>query len=241
MSDIHYFTTLISERKINFNNLLVSQPFQQANLIPLMRSLIGTISWNPAAIKEKAKDSEIKKQGELLCELAEILSALTQKNQEKFTQFLEIGKDIIEQSQIFSRNKNTSLLNIFNQLKSFKPDENLLLFLFKHSHSFHNYQVFELGLFLESFFDKQNKTSMLEIVQYNGSALKYVSKELQADKGFVLAAVKQNGLALAYASIELQADKDVVLAAVKQDRRALKYASKELQADKDVLSLINKN
>ena len=54
------------------------------------------------------------------------------------------------------------------------------------------------------------------------------SKELKADKDFVLKAVKRDGCALRYASEALKADKNVVLEAVKQKGNALMYASEAL-------------
>ena len=54
---------------------------------------------------------------------------------------------------------------------------------------------------------------------------KYTTKES------ALEAVKRYGFALKYASKELQADREVVLEAIKREGFALKYASKELRLE----------
>lgn len=92
------------------------------------------------------------------------------------------------------------------------------------------------------------------MVTEDGSALKYASMELQADKEVVTTAVSYRaspaegdagreefvppragkgpcGAALEFASAELQADKDVVLAAVALDGNALQWAASTLKGD----------
>ena len=57
----------------------------------------------------------------------------------------------------------------------------------------------------------------------------YASKDLRADRAFVLEAVRKNGGSLAYASDELKKDRAVVLEAVKQNGNAFRYASEEFK------------
>ena len=66
------------------------------------------------------------------------------------------------------------------------------------------------------------------------------SRELSADRKFVLAAVRysppEDGASyLKHASTELRADREVVLAAVKKRGSALQYASAGLRADREVV------
>ena len=114
-----------------------------------------------------------------------------------------------------------------------------------------------------------DKDFMLEILREEGSALKYVSEELQgdqdfifdafklnkkteilnyvkkeflADKNFMLKILGEDGTALKYASEQLKSDQDVVLAAVTENAEAINDASEELQSDRDfILSAIKKN
>ncbi|MCU9936310.1 DUF4116 domain-containing protein [Mycoplasmopsis cynos] len=82
----------------------------------------------------------------------------------------------------------------------------------------------------------KNRDIMLEVVKWNGNALRYASEELKKDREVVLEVMKRDyRVALQYASKELWSDKDVVLEAVKRDYRVLQYASKELWSDKDVV------
>eukprot|EP00746_Dinoflagellata_sp_MGD_P043879 gnl/MRDRNA2_/MRDRNA2_20684_c0_seq1.p1 gnl/MRDRNA2_/MRDRNA2_20684_c0~~gnl/MRDRNA2_/MRDRNA2_20684_c0_seq1.p1 ORF type:complete len:161 (-),score=44.97 gnl/MRDRNA2_/MRDRNA2_20684_c0_seq1:341-823(-) len=72
--------------------------------------------------------------------------------------------------------------------------------------------------------------------KWGGDALRYASKDMQADKKVVMEAVKTWGRALKYAAKELRADKEVVMEAVKHpDGLALRYAAKELRADREVV------
>ena len=67
------------------------------------------------------------------------------------------------------------------------------------------------------------------------------SRELSADRRFVLAAVRHHRTSstpssyLKHASTELRADREVVMAAVKRRGSALQYASAGLQADREVV------
>jgi hypothetical protein len=53
--------------------------------------------------------------------------------------------------------------------------------------------------------------------------------------------IENNGLALKYASKELKNDKKMVLIAVKNNGNALKYASEELQIDPELINVAKKN
>tara|TARA_B100001093_G_C26846283_1_gene1022950 strand:+ start:609 stop:863 length:255 start_codon:yes stop_codon:yes gene_type:complete len=53
-----------------------------------------------------------------------------------------------------------------------------------------------------------NKPEM--VIEKNGLALKYASKEFKNDRKMVLLAVKSNGNALKYASEELQKDPEII-------------------------------
>ena len=91
---------------------------------------------------------------------------------------------------------------------------------------------------------------VLEAVQQDASylkILKYVSKEVLADREVILAAVKKDARALKFASVELKSDREIVLAAVQQDASRLKpdpkyasaalraVASVELHADREIV------
>jgi hypothetical protein len=80
-----------------------------------------------------------------------------------------------------------------------------------------------------------DKQFVLDTVKSNGRALGYASKELRADREVVLEAVKSKAIALRCASKELRADREVILAAVKSDGNLLQILPKELQADKEVV------
>jgi lambda repressor-like predicted transcriptional regulator len=82
---------------------------------------------------------------------------------------------------------------------------------------------------------ESHRHCMMAAVQQRGTALRFASVELRADRAVVLAAVRQSGLALRFASDELRADRAVVLAAVRQCGGALLFASAELRADREVV------
>ena len=82
---------------------------------------------------------------------------------------------------------------------------------------------------------RNNLEIVLAAVSQNGSALRYASEELRADRETVLVAVRNCGSALRYASEELRADPAIVLAAVSQNGCALRYASAELKADREIV------
>ena len=103
------------------------------------------------------------------------------------------------------------------------------------------------------------KDLVLRAIRFNGSALEYVSIDLQNDKEIVLECIRQNEYALEYAGINLhnnkefilesinagcaisyvkdifRNDKEVMLAAVKKSGRSLYYASTKLQDNKDIV------
>ena len=70
-----------------------------------------------------------------------------------------------------------------------------------------------------------------------GSALKYASDELKADKDIVLLAVENKPESLRYASKELRNDKDVVIKAISKVGWILKYASLQLRKDIQVVKI----
>ncbi len=57
------------------------------------------------------------------------------------------------------------------------------------------------------------------------------------NKETVMAGIQQDGTALRYASRDLQADPEVVLAAVRQDPMALWYASETLLDDSEFMAV----
>jgi len=72
-------------------------------------------------------------------------------------------------------------------------------------------------------------------VKKAGLALEYATRDLKADKEFVMAAVTNQGGALKFAADALKHDKEVVMAAVDQDGTALKFALGGLNQDPDCL------
>ena len=79
-----------------------------------------------------------------------------------------------------------------------------------------------------------DKDEVLKLVQQDGTALKYASKELRNDRNIVTAAVREDGLALIYASKELQDSKDVALTALQKNPDAFTYVSPRLKQDQDI-------
>jgi len=57
----------------------------------------------------------------------------------------------------------------------------------------------------------------------DGTALRFCTKEMRADREFVLAALSFDGLGLRHASIELKNNREVILAALDNDGAALQY------------------
>lgn len=88
---------------------------------------------------------------------------------------------------------------------------------------------------------KADKTLMIAVVTFCGSALEHASKALQNEKEVVLAAVTQNGTALRYASQEMKSDKHVVHAAMRQQFSALSFASDALLKDVEFVCLLVKD
>lgn len=84
-----------------------------------------------------------------------------------------------------------------------------------------------------------DKDVVLAAVSNYGHSLSYAPNTLRADKDVVLAAVSNYGPALEWASTELKKDREVVLAAVRNNGSALRYASNELKGDKELLSIRN--
>lgn len=82
--------------------------------------------------------------------------------------------------------------------------------------------------------DRDDKVSMLPVMQINGMALRYVSTALRDDRDVVSEALWRNGQALKYASPRFRADEGLVRLAVRRSCAALIYANipyKDLPAD----------
>lgn len=90
-------------------------------------------------------------------------------------------------------------------------------------------------------FNPDDKQSVLDAVQEDGSNLQYASKELQNEKVVVLEAVKKEGLVLCYASDELRNNFEVVAVAMKQNPFSLYLASMEMQNNKNCLHILEKS
>lgn len=101
---------------------------------------------------------------------------------------------------------------------------------------------------LEDFPSLQNNAKfILELMEHHPINLRYISKELLADKEFILNLLKKNGNILAddkilkygeilkYTSEKLNANKCFMIKAVKQDGLFLQYASEELKNNKKVV------
>lgn len=75
-------------------------------------------------------------------------------------------------------------------------------------------------------------TFVEQVISINGLALQYMPERIKNNKELVLKAINTSaGFALKYASKELQADRDVVKESIKRWRSPLKYASIELQKE----------
>lgn len=79
-----------------------------------------------------------------------------------------------------------------------------------------------------------DKDEVLKLVQQDGTALEYASKELRNDRNIVTAAVQKEAMALQFASKELQDSKDIALTALQKNLYAFKYVSPRLQQDQEV-------
>lgn len=88
---------------------------------------------------------------------------------------------------------------------------------------------------------RNNKVSILRLMDEEPTAIKYAGTDLKNDKGFILKAIKKNPIALGFANKKLLMDKELVLAAVNIDGLALKYADATLKKDKDVVLAAIKN
>jgi len=83
---------------------------------------------------------------------------------------------------------------------------------------------------------RSDRAAVLAIVsRCGGSSFRFASRELQADRVFVLKVVARKGQALCYASPELQADPEVVLAAVTASGSSLRFASEALRSNRDIV------
>ena len=78
-------------------------------------------------------------------------------------------------------------------------------------------------------------TAICNDVSDDHSILEIVSDELRGDKEVVLAAIQQHYFALEFASNELRGDKEVVLIAVHKNGLALEFALNSLRGDKEVV------
>jgi len=72
---------------------------------------------------------------------------------------------------------------------------------------------------------------VLDCIEHDPEAFKYVAEELRRDRDFTISAVSRNGGALQYALTSFQADREVVQIAVANDRQALTYAHAARRAE----------
>lgn len=83
----------------------------------------------------------------------------------------------------------------------------------------------------------KSTAEILDRLRLYGSNLKYLTKDQQNEKQFVIEAVKSNGKALFHASNTLKDDQEVVLEAVKKDGESLKFVSSRLKKNKEICFL----
>ena len=86
---------------------------------------------------------------------------------------------------------------------------------------------------------RNDQEFLLQALEIDGTLLKQVLPNFQADVDVVLAAVNNVGNALQYASKEMRSNREVVVRAVQNDRWAIKYASAAQHGDPYVNSWLH--
>jgi len=82
---------------------------------------------------------------------------------------------------------------------------------------------------------QEDRDFILEMANVNGGIIKFLNEEFQHDREIILTAVKTAGWALEFALEKFKNDKELVIEAIMESQYAYEYVSEELKKDLDVI------